>query len=215
MIPPPPSARVTVLGATGSGKSVYLRQAWWPRAPRLLVVDHIGEYAAQLGAVGLDQTLALLREHAHVRTWRLFAGLVPEEIDELAAILLPYPNLQASPALALGGMAISVDEVDRVIGFGAGAGLRDLWRRGRHVGLTVFAASQRPANVSKEITSMSDALALLHIHEPSDIDYMRDLLGKDRLARAMEWLSGAPHRVAMYFPRSQRLGLYPPITVSR
>lgn len=207
---PPPSGRVTVLAATGAGKSVHLRNYWWPRARRLLVCDHIGEYSAQLGAVGFDQTLALLREHAHLPNWRLFAGLVPEEIEELSRVLLPFPDLQQSPALKLGGMAISIDEVDRVIGFGAGAGMRDLWRRGRHVGLTVFGASQRPANVSKEITSMSEAIVMLHVHEPSDVDYMRDLMGRERLATAMQWISGAQFRFAMYFPHTMRLGLYEP-----
>lgn len=208
---PAPSARVTVLGSTGSGKTFYIVRRWWPQARRLLVLDHIGEWSAHTNAIGYDGVLAAMREHAHLREWRIFATVTIPEIHALAEKLLPYPELSRSPALLLGGLTLSIDEVDRVIGFGAGSDLRDLWRRGRHVGLSVLAASQRPSNVSKEVTSQSSLIALLRIHEPADVDYTRALMGREKTDRALAWLSGAPHRVALYAPPTGALTLTDPI----
>lgn len=189
---PAPSERVFCCGVTGSGKTEFLARAFLPRARRLLLVDQTGEWIEREGpqahvVYGYDQTAEALGDLARRDSWRLVCSLEPEEVETLTVrLLVPVPNPRAGYAANIGGMAVFLDEVDHLTPNAyCPIGLRHLWRRGRHVGLSVYAATQRPANVSKEVTSMCRWLAVLRTHEVNDLIYLRQVIGASVVDRVM------------------------------
>jgi DNA helicase HerA-like ATPase len=210
------TVRITTLAATESGKGEYVKRCWWPRVSRLLILDHVGEFydAPPGGAVpvlGASATIDALKRLSSHKRWRISASVTVDEIsEEIVPRLFRYPEIRQSYGRLVGGLALHIAEVDRVIG-SASTDMRDLWRRSRHAGLTVFADSQRPSNVSKEITSQSDAVVFLHIHEPADVEYMQKLVRSPVKSDAiLNWLAGERYRSAAFLPRSGRVVLQHP-----
>ncbi len=191
-----------------------MRRIYWPVSPRLVVIDQTGEWMEQAASIGAvtaetyDQLLELLTKNAHAPRFRIIAELEPEDVEELGRVLVPVPGIHRSPVIAMGGMTLMLDEVDRVVSAGYQGSLRDIWRRGRHAGLNVLAASQRPSNVSKEVTSNCDVIAVLALHEPNDADYLAQLMGKQRAAEALQWAQSAKFRVAVYYTKDGTLAKY-------
>lgn len=207
---PPASIRGAVFGRSGSGKTVYVREQWFPHFPRLIILDQTGEWRKleqENGgrADGLEALVEAMKEKAGSRRWRIVADLDNDEIEQLAAILIPRGAVDRSPARLLGGLALFMDEVDLVAPVNAPQGIRSLFRRGRHAGLSVISASQRPANVSKEVTSQAQFLAILALHEKNDVAYLKQVLGAETADAALDWANSAPYRVAIYSPRTGEL----------
>ena len=213
--PLPPSVRGCVVGRTGSGKTYYLWRAWLAHAPRAIIIDQTGEWRRfephARFAFGFSDTLAGLREVARRPAWRVVATLSNQELYQLIDVLIPVPNIVASPVLALGGVTLYLDEVDLVIPSVAPDSARSINRRSRHAGLSVLSATQRISNVSKEVTSMADFLGILALHEPADVDYLESLLGREQTAEALAWAERRPHNVALYRPMTRQLVLLDPI----
>lgn len=217
---PPSSRRVAVFGATGSGKTRWLQSIYWPVSPRLVIVDQTGEWMSQADAIGAQrcenyaELMDALARNSYSARFRIVCELYPDDVEALGRKLVPVPGIDRSPVRALGGMTLMLDEVDRVVSAGYVGSLRDIWRRGRHAGLNVLAASQRPCNVSKEVTSNSDVIAILRLHEPNDVAYLADALGsKERANEAVEWARSAPHRVAVYYTKDGKLAKLEPATI--
>lgn len=209
----PPSVRICAVGRSGSGKTRWMHRHWIAHAPRVIIVDQTGEWATLepnaefcFGFTHTCQTLSALSRRTH---WRCVAVLDNDELYRLIDVLIPIPNITASPSLALGGIAIYLDEVDLVVPRLAPTSARSLNRRSRHAGLSVLSATQRVSNVSKEITSMCDAIGILALHEPADQEYLRSLMGTEKLVTALQW-AGRPFHVACYYPQTGRLELLPP-----
>lgn len=209
---PPDSIRGAVFGRSGSGKTYYVRERWFPHFPRLIILDQTGEWRSlerENGgrADGLGQLVAAMQAKAGLRRWRIVADLDAEEVEEFATIIIPRGAVDRSPSRLLGGMALFIDEVDLVAPINATPGIRSIFRRGRHAGLSVISASQRPANVSKEVTSQAQFLAILALHEKNDVAYLRQVLGAETAGEALAWANSAPWRVAIYSPRTGALTL--------
>ena len=207
---PPGSIRGVAFGRSGSGKTEYLKRVWIPRIPRLVIVDQTGEWRTEEEkhggrADGLPAVLAAIKERAPGSTWRLVADLDREELEELSAILLPRGAIDRAPSRLLGGMGLMLDEVDQVAPVNGSAGIRSLFRRGRHAGLTIISASQRPGNVSKEVTAQCDFIAVLALHERNDVAYLESVMGQEVAREALAWANSAPYRVALYFPKNGAL----------
>lgn len=212
---PPPSLRGVVFGRSGSGKTEYVKRVWLSKIPRLIIVDQIGEWR-QLGdenggvADGVEELLEQLRQKAPLQRWRIVALLDKPKLEELAYRLLPQGKIDSCVPRKLGGMALFLDEVDQVAPVNGSDAIRSLFRRGRHAGLTIVSASQRPGNVSKEVTSQCDFIAVLSLHETNDVAYLESVLGAKTATEALEWANSKPYRVALYFPRSGTLQLQEP-----
>ena len=209
----PPSFRYFITGRSGSGKTSRLLADVLSKVPRVLLVDQTGEwYDRRPGngamdrteAFDLGETLAALRRVSHLRRWWLVASLDPEEVEQLRQALMPAGRLRQGPAVQLGGLTLCLDEVDRVIGTGPSP-LRDLWRRGRHAGISVAAATQRIGNVSKEVTSQCDTIGIMAVHDPGDQDYLRSLMGAELASEALEWANARPFNIAYFNPAGGRL----------
>lgn len=187
---PPGSERVFVCGASGSGKTEFLRTRFLPRSPRLLIVDQTGEWPDKEPEapvyMGFEETLGGLKGLASQPKWRAICYLEPEEVMRLSEeVLLPPGKISQGYSYSVGGMGLLLDEVDSLVPIAnAPLPLRSLWRRSRHGGLTVFAATQRPGNVSKEVTSQCRWLGVLRQHEARDVLYLASVIDRG----LMKWV---------------------------
>jgi len=209
--------RATVLGATMSGKSRFIWNRWVSKLPRVIVVDHTGEWRrSDIEAeytIGYRETVAALRAFAGCESFRIIADLSENEIAALSLLLVPERDIFArSPSFAMGGMALYLPEVDQSIELNSRASLvtKTLWRRGRHALLSVFADTQSLSSCSKEVTKNAEILALLNFDEPRDMDYIRAKIGSPaEVERALAWAS-KPYHVAVWLARVRKLVLLPP-----
>jgi len=211
------SLRGAVFGRTGSGKTEWLARRWLVQCPRLLIFDETCEWRRRApNAVFVDgpaATLDALRAVADHPRWQIITDCEPpEETETVVAALMPRGKYDRSYPALVGGMAMLIDEADQVIGMHPSRVLRAPFRRGRHAHLSTFVASQRP-NLSKEMTSQCDFIAVLAIHEPNDLEYFGDLMGKEEAAKALEWVNqdDHPHRVAVFQTQGRQLTLLEPI----
>jgi len=204
----PNSERATVAGQTESGKTEFLRRHFLAggRTPRLLVIDRTGEwFARETGApsaLGLADTVRLLDEFAPKTRWRIIASLSNDEVQKLGAVLVGLPDVRKGYAFNVGGMGLVLSEVDLLVPFAnATEELRSLWRRGSHAGLSIYADTQRPSNVSKEVTSQCRWLVFLALYEPNDVKYLRDQLGLSMFPKALKWIQGTRYAAALFDQR--------------
>lgn len=185
MNPPPsmipaPTLRAFIAGNSGSGKTTLANRLYLTRYPRVLILDLTGEWEGKVDASAgsVPELVAVMRNMARERgRWKISAGISPAELPQLVDWLIPVPDLKRSPILAMHGAAILVDEVDLLAPPGtAKEEVRTLYRRSRHVGLSVVSTTQRPANVSREVSSQSLHAVALSLNEPRDVKYMADLM---------------------------------------
>lgn len=209
---PPPSFRYFIAGTSESGKTTRMMRDVLVRVPRLILLDQTGEWNGRPAVNGgrladaesIGELFAVMRELAKYDRWQIVAVIDEEELEELRQRLMPRGRLRQGPAVKLGGITLALDEVDMIIGPGASP-LRDLWRRGRHAGLSIASGSQKLSDVSKQITSQSSVIAIMALHEVNDVQYLRSLMGAELADEALEWVNGAPYRVAYWSPRSRAI----------
>ncbi len=198
----PPSLRAFVSGTTGSGKSTLLRNLFVARYPRSIILAHTPDWG-EPDALSLGQLAGRLRKVAGRDLWRIVVALdEPEEISELAELLAPRSLARRSLALAFGGVALVVDELAEIAGRAADSHITGLWRRGRHAGLTIFGGTQRPADVARIVTAMSQWLAVCATHEPADLAYFRGILPPP----AMQAIDQLPPYGALLWETATRSG---------
>lgn len=210
---PPGSVRGCAVGRSGSGKTRWIHRRWIANCPRVLIVDQTGEWRRlepnARFSMGYADTVRVLKQVASERHWRVVATLDVEEVERLIQVLIPIPDIQKSPVLALGGFALYLDEVDLVVPLNAGPIARNIYRRSRHAGMTVLSATQRISSVNKEVTSMCDFIGVLDVHELADVDYLENLMGRAEWEKARDWIK-QPYHVAVWRPSLRALILLPP-----
>ncbi len=204
----PQSERAIVCGQTESGKTEFLLRHFLSagRAPRMLVVDRTGEWFAREpqapNAVGLADTVRVLDEYAKRPRWRIIVSLGNEEVEQLGAALVGIPDIRRGYSYNVGGMALVLSEVDLLVPVAnAPEELRSLWRRGSHAGLSIYADTQRPSNVSKEATSQCRWICFLALYEPADVEYIRKQLGARMAPVALSWVQSTRYAAALFDQR--------------
>jgi len=86
-----------------------------------------------------------------------------------------------------------VDEVDLIAPpHTARREVRTLWRRSRHVGLSIVATTQRPESVSREVSAQSQHVLCLQLIEPAALEYMSKIMRVD-LSGLPAWWKQNPH----------------------
>jgi hypothetical protein len=163
-----------------------------------LILDQTGEWTGRVDVetTTVPETVAAIKRLAPQGKWTIAAALDDDQLPALIRWLIPVPTLGESPVLALGGMVLLVDEVDLVAPQGPPSReIRTLYRRSRHVGLSVISATQRPGNVSREVSAQSQHLIAHFLSEPRDRDYIVDAMRWDRpqTQRWLEWVRRHPH----------------------
>jgi len=194
--PPPPTLRVFVAGCSGSGKTTWAWRLFVARFPRRLVWDVTGEWTgrADVEAHDVASLHGALAGVARRGRWtiRLTADL--GELAGVARYLVPVPDVSRSPVRALGGAVLLADEADLWAPPGGLAeGVRTLWRRSRHAGLSIVACTQRPEAVSREVSAQSRYVLVLRQVEPRAYDYLGRLLGCDLRPGLLAWTEREPH----------------------
>lgn len=185
---PPPSTRVTIVGRTGSGKSSALLTLFAERYPRVVVLDHLGtQWPAWKGAqvvYRFGDAVRWLRTTApKARRWRLVCCFPQEseDVEQLFQLLAPDPRLGGGFPKALGGVALLSDELVKVAHTSCPAIVRDAWSNGRHVGLTILGATQRPSQVARIVTASTEWLGVCQQHEPLDMEVVAAYLSPDAM----------------------------------
>jgi hypothetical protein len=201
----PPTVRVFIAGMSGSGKSVLAWRLYLSRFPRRILLDQTGEWSDPnrypKGYPGPDIVVATvpelswaLHKYAPTGKWTIVVELGLDEMGELVDYLIPMPRLELSPIARCHGAVILVDEVDLVAPpRSLKQEIRTLYRRSRHVGLSIVSTTQRPEAVSREVSAQSGQVISLALVEPTAIDYMEDITGRELAAGLPAWTRRHPH----------------------
>ncbi len=179
------NAIVVVTGRKGSGKSTLLARHVAPQFPRVVMVDWTGEgrelYPDAREAYGLRGVLDAMQgfHEGDVPEWRITAILDPSQVADLCNLLVPrYDGKTVPLSAAVGGVAIECHEmqlITPVSGAGRTAEIVDVMARSRHARLSWLCAARRPAELSKFLTSQSDAFYAFRTHEPRDVKWLSDV----------------------------------------
>lgn len=180
------------------------------RFPRRIIVDQTGEWIGKADADcdTVDDAVNAIRTLAPRGKWTVTVALDSDEFPSLVHWLIPIPRLDASPVRAVGGAILLVDEVDLVAPQGPPSKeIRTLYRRSRHVGLSVVSATQRPGNASREVSAQSQHVIAHYLSEPRDRDYIADVMRWDRrqVSQWLEWCRKHPHGAAWKDVQAGRL----------
>jgi len=164
---------VAVIGAPGSGKSLYIKSRLARLKPRrLLIWDAMAEYGAHAERVGELASLVKLTEAQNFRA-RYVCSNVPARraLQFEAFCVLAYRR---------GGLVLVVDEMGDVTTATPSlvpAGWSVVCRKGRHRGLSVIGGVQRPALVDKNFFSFATLIHCGRLNYADDVRTMDNVLG--------------------------------------
>lgn len=211
---PSVTLRVSMFGMSEGGKAVCLWNRFVSRHRKVLIVDTMGEWEGKPikghRVDGLEELLWALNKYGADQSFRIFAFLDVEEFPSLVRLLVPKKAYANSFVPAIGGMALYLAEVDQLIAPNAYDGARTLWRRGRHVELSVYADTQSISSCSKEVIKSVHAIGMLATTHSNDLETFQKEIRDDQVfRRAYEW-SLRPYHCALWFPQQRRLALLPP-----
>jgi DNA helicase HerA-like ATPase len=174
---------VAVLGASGSGKSAYLKRTIAKGSPRLLIFDPMAEYDGEIVS-----DLAGLVAGLKAKRFRLVFR--PKSDDKLRAVQFDF---LCRAALAAGNLTLVVEELRFVTTPSrAPMGWAKVCLTGRHKGLKVYGASQRPASIDKDFLGNCTIIRAGRLAYPEDIRAVSKATGTppDQLAalRPLDWI---------------------------
>lgn len=169
-----------IFGASGSGKSTLIKlELVAEDPPRLAIWDPKREYKAF--GQSFDKLAELRRAMRRGRApFRVVfhPALSRKKMREQFDVFCSSVNEAANAWIV-------VDELADVTEPGwAPEGWEVVTRQGRHAGLVVRGASQRPAEVDKSFLGNCTDLAVFRLNAEGDIDRMAKLLGIDRASVA-------------------------------
>lgn len=173
------TARVFVVGISGSGKTTGASANYIANAPRVLIVDQIGEWEGKVTTTvnTLPELYRAIHGARQNKKWRISYTNADNRLNDCLHWLIPLPNVNRSPVVAMRGMVLVLDEIDLIApAGGAPEVIRNLYRRSRHVGLSIVSITQRPANVLREVSAQSTQVLAYRLTEPRDRDYLANLL---------------------------------------
>lgn len=185
-----PHEIITCIGATGSGKTRLLARVLGPRHRRRITFDTVGEcedlYPLAHRAFGLSRVYSALERWAEagLEDWHLIAILSREEIGELVWKLNPiYDGTTRGLAQMWGGVCLESFEVDVLMpvnddGSSTRAAMFNAFARGRHSGLSLLCATQRPAQCGRMVTSQSQYIITFNMSEPGDVRWLEKAGGR-------------------------------------
>lgn len=163
------------IGATGSGKGVGIREAIKDGKPsRLMIFDPMHEYADLARPV---QTVGQVITAMRAKTWAV-AWQPPDGTDYDSKGFKMQFDLFCRAAFEAQDCWILVEELELVTRpTWAPPAWRNCTKRGRHNGLTVLGASQRPADCDKAFLSSCTYIRCHALREHGD---------RVRMAQAMD-----------------------------
>lgn len=163
---------IAVIGATGSGKGVYIKTELIKKSDRrLLIWDFMREYGPLV-----DKTTASIAELVKSLKAKTFkVAFTPSHDDKLRAAQF---DLFCRAAYAAGKCKMVIEELSFVTKpTSAPAGWRKVSCTGRHVGLEIIGVSQRPAQVDKDFFGNCSEIHCGFLNYLADIKTMANVLG--------------------------------------
>jgi hypothetical protein len=165
-----------IMGKRGSGKS-YLARQRIAEFPRSLVYDTMGEYTSGVICEDLAE-LKTVWQRSYQGNFRIIYRPLDaeEEFEPLCRLVWECGN-----------MGFLVEEVQTFCN--ARSICRDfkaIIAKGRHRGISLIGVTQRPAEISKLLTSQAKEFCIFNTTEPNDIEYFRNSLGSDIVAKISE-----------------------------
>jgi len=180
------AGRIGVWGASGSGKSAYVKKAI-KGMKRVVVFDPLDEYSTE--GMQRCRTVDEVRV-AMVKKWKTFriayvppAGREPRALSQIAKLLMvaqmPYKSTGKGQ-----GITFVVEEMNLSFPVHGGDAkarhFADICSRGRHYGITVYGLSQRIAEVSTRFRGNCTQSIVLRQQGPRDIQAAVDASGATR-----------------------------------
>lgn len=172
------SLRVFVSGPPESGKSQLLAREFTSKTPRVISIDITGETAERnpdaIRTYGLEDLRDALRKCASWRRWHVAAQLEESELGPCFVMLAPAPKSDddISFSRAVGGVAIECGEAAFLAPNGrTNPAVRAAFNTGRHHLLSLYMATQRPANVDRAVTASSPLKVAFGHREDRDLEF--------------------------------------------
>jgi len=169
---------VFVSGPPESGKSRFLASEFSSRTPRVITIDITGETGERnpdaVRTYGLPDLKSALKKCAGYRQWPVAAQLDDTDLAPTFAMLAraPRSDHDISFSRAVGGLAIACGEAAFLAPDGRTAPeVRDASNRGRHHLLSLYMATQRPANVDRAVTASSPIKVAFGHREDRDLEF--------------------------------------------
>lgn len=174
---------VAVLGASGSGKSTFIKRTISRGHPRLLIWDPMVEYEGQY-VDGLGDLLAGLK----LKRFRLVFRPTSDPARRAQQF-----DLFCRAALAAGNLTLVVEELRFVTTPSrAPLGWAQACLTGRHKGLRVIGASQRPASIDKDFLGNCTAIRTGRLAYPEDVKAVAKAAGiapaKIEALKPLDWI---------------------------
>lgn len=179
-----------VIGASGSGKSLWVKQALRRRPSRLLVWDPMREYDHL--ATPVTEVSHLIAQLSIVGTAGGFCLVFqPSGVPRIAARQF---DVICAAALAVTRCTFIAEELAGVTKPGSSPpGWLRVVTQGRHAGLRVIGTTQRPALVDKTFLDNATVIRCGRLNTPAARRFMADMLdvpAEDLAAlKPLEWLS--------------------------
>lgn len=164
-----------VLGRKGSGKSTLVHELL-EEAPRVLVLDYLGEYGGRdLCRVvrGRDAAFRALERAWGADRFRIAVRETEgqDSLDVLAA------------AAELEDYLLVIEEASAYCSpQGVPREIAQIVRYGRHRSIDQLFVAQRPSMLHRDITSAADVVISFQHHERADIDYLVQTVGEHMAA---------------------------------
>ncbi len=189
-----------IIGATGSGKGVYLRSIM-PKQRRLLVWDWKGEYR-QFGSVVRGSPKALRAALVKAGSGPFKLIYIPDKSSKgNAKKNREYLEAQFSfvcmAAFAVRHCTLIAEELSNVTGSGySPAGWLTVITEGRDKDLKIYGVSQRPALIDKSILDAATCIRCGRLNTQASRKFMADIMDidvKEIAALApLQWLEVVP-----------------------
>ena len=198
------AGRIGVWGASGSGKSSYVKRLIRDRK-RMVIFDPLGEYAGELPRIRnvehrANSDLDKVRQEM-AKNWTGFrvayvppAGKEAAALSALCRLLMAAQQPFKDGARGAQGMTLVVEEMNLSFPVSGGVqkcpGFADICSRGRHYGIEVVGVSQRIAEVATRFRNNCTETVVLRQKGPRDIDAATaEIGGKKSAVVALQNLS--------------------------
>ena len=176
------AGRIGVWGASGSGKSAYVKQKI-KTLKRVVVFDPLDEYVPL--RMKPCTTVEQVRQ-AMIANWKGFriaymppAGKEPRALSQLSLLLLKAQEGYKAKGTGQ-GLTLVIEEMNLsfpIHGETKARGFAEICSRGRHYGIEVYGLSQRIAEVSTRFRGNCTQTIALRQQGPRDVQAAADALG--------------------------------------
>lgn len=164
---------ITVLGQKGYGKTTFLKKILIPEYERVIILDTMHEYHDLPGSVVSESGIET------VEIMEMFS-----ENEKGQYIIVQQSNFSEYNKILdvitdFRDITLVIDEVDKFAEPNSiHPSLKELYNTARHYEIDLIAASRRPNQVNRIITSQTDLFIIFHTHEPNDLVYYKNFISR-------------------------------------